>query len=49
MVGLNLDLVAGQASAKSIKGVVDEMHRVIAQVQKSAASGQSGWRAISAG
>ncbi|WP_026917216.1 WXG100 family type VII secretion target [Gordonia shandongensis] len=43
MRGLNLDLVAGQASAKSIKGVVDEMHRVITQVQKSAISGQAGW------
>ncbi|MGB3301868.1 WXG100 family type VII secretion target [Gordonia sp. (in: high G+C Gram-positive bacteria)] len=43
MAGLNLDLVASQASAASIKGIVDEMQRVVAAIAKSAASGKSGW------
>ena len=43
MQGVKLDVAAGQASAASIKGVVDEMQRVIAQIQKSAISGRSGW------
>lgn len=43
MQGLKLDVGAGQASAASIKGVVDEMGRILAQIQKSAASGKSGW------
>ncbi|MGB3698074.1 MAG: WXG100 family type VII secretion target [Gordonia sp. (in: high G+C Gram-positive bacteria)] len=43
MQGLRLDIAAGQASAASIKGVVDDMQRTIGQIQKSAVSGRSGW------
>ncbi|EGD55191.1 WXG100 family type VII secretion target [Gordonia neofelifaecis] len=43
MQGLKLDVAAGQASAASIRGVVDEMQRIIGQIQKSAVSGKSGW------
>lgn len=43
MNGLKLDVVAGQASAASIKGIVDEMQRIVTQIQKSAINGKSGW------
>lgn len=43
MQALKLDVTSGQASAASIKGVVDEMQRVIGQIQKSAVSGRTGW------
>ncbi|MBM7369358.1 WXG100 family type VII secretion target [Gordonia hydrophobica] len=43
MQGVRVDVAAGQASAASIKGVVDEMQRIITQIQKSAVSGKSGW------
>lgn len=43
MQALKLDVAAGQASAASIKGVVDEMQRIVGQIQKSAVNGKSGW------
>lgn len=43
MSGLNLDVVAAQASAKSISGIVDEMHGILRQIQGSSQTGMATW------
>lgn len=44
MAGLNLDLMAGQASVQAVKGIVAEMHAVIRNIEASAQTGLEGWR-----
>ncbi|MDL9944995.1 WXG100 family type VII secretion target [Gordonia sp. ABSL11-1] len=41
--GLNLDVVAAQASSQSISGIVDTMRGILRQVQGSADSGMATW------
>lgn len=43
MEAVRVDVAAGQASATSIKRIVEEMQQIISQIQKSAISGKSGW------
>ncbi|AZG48441.1 WXG100 family type VII secretion target [Gordonia insulae] len=41
--GLNLDVVAAQASSQSISGIVETMRGILRQVQSSADSGMGSW------
>lgn len=44
MAGLNLDLMAGQASVQAVRGIVAEMHAVIRNIENSAQAGLESWR-----
>ncbi|MAU84385.1 WXG100 family type VII secretion target [Gordonia sp. Z-3] len=41
--GLNLDVVAAQASSQSIAGIVEQMRGILRQIESSAQSGMATW------
>lgn len=44
--GLNLDVAASMASAKSVAGIVDEMQQVIRAIQTASQNAATTWKGV---